>query len=248
MTISKSACGKRSGGPVNRGLKRILFIGMLAAGWGYGMPMLVNAVQAGGQRIDLAEWLAAGKLRPVNRSAAKLQANQGAVHVDEKAGPGVVWIEGSDFSAGTIEADIRGRDVFQKSFVGIAFHRKDDETYEAVYLRPFNFRASDPARHKHAVQYIAAPQYDWPRLREEFPDQFESAVDASAEPSGWVHLRIVIQGTTIQVYAGSAKSPTLSVRTLGQSDRGLIGLWAGNNSDGDFANFQINRAAAEPKR
>jgi hypothetical protein len=191
------------------------------------------------QRIDLAERLAAGKLRPMNRDTTKLQGSRDGVHVSEKEGPGLVWIEGSDFAEGTIEVDVRGRDVMQRSFVGIAFHRKDDNTYDAVYLRPFNFRAADPDRHQHAVQYMAFPDYDWPRLRKEFPEEFENPVDPSVAPTDWVPLRVVVRGRTIQVYVGLVKSPTLEVRKLGQRDRGLIGLWTGNNSDGDFANLRI---------
>ena len=33
-----------------------------------------------------------------------------------------------------------GQDM-QQLYVGVAFHRKDNDTYEAVYPRPFNFRA-----------------------------------------------------------------------------------------------------------
>jgi hypothetical protein len=161
------------------------------------------------------------------------------VHVAEKADPGVIWIVGSDFSEGTIEVDLRGRDVFQKSFVGLAFHRKDDATYESVYLRPFNFRTDDAARHHHAVQYMASPDYDWPRLRQQFPEEFENAVDPGIAPADWVTLRVVVKGRTIQAYAGPTKSPTLDVRKLGQLDRGMVGLWTGNNSDGDFANLRI---------
>lgn len=204
------------------------------------MPLSAEPTQsAGPQQIDLAERLAAGKLRAVNRDVTPLQGNRRGVHVTEKAGPGVVWIEGSDFAQGTIEIDVRGRDVLQQSFVGIAFHGKDDNTYESVYLRPFNFRADDPIRHKHAVQYMAVPDYDWPRLRSEFPDKFESAVDLSVAPTEWVPLRVVVKDGTVQVYAGAVKSPTLEVRKLGTQDRGLIGLWAGNNSDGDFANLRV---------
>ena len=107
------------------------------------------------QPIDLAAQLAGGKLKAVNREVTKLQSPAG-VHVTEKEGPGVVWIAGSDFVEGTIEVNVRGRDVLQRSFLGVAFHGKDDTTYEAVYLRPFNFRATDPARHQHAVQYMAS--------------------------------------------------------------------------------------------
>ena len=190
-------------------------------------------------QIDLAERLAGGKLRAVNREVTPLQGKPGGVHVAEKSGPGVVWIEGSDFAEGTIEVDVRGRDVLQQSFLGVAFHRKDDNTYEAVYLRPFNFRATEPARHDHAVQYVTLPDYDWPRLRKEFPEEFENPVDPSVAPTEWVPLRIVVKGSTVQIFAGAVKSPTLEVRKLGTLDRGGIGLWVGNNSDGDFANLRV---------
>jgi hypothetical protein len=188
---------------------------------------------------NFAELLSAGKLRPVNRQVTKLQESRDGVHVSAKEGPGVVWMEGSDFAEGTIELDVRGRDVPQRSFVGVAFHGKDDKTYEAVYLRPFNFRSSDPTNHRHAVQYMALPDYDWPRLRKEFPNEFESAVDQSIVPTDWVPLRVVIKGARIQVYVGAAKTPALEARKLGQSDRGQMGLWTGNNSDGDFANLRV---------
>lgn len=194
------------------------------------------------QAIDLAALLASGKLRAVNRDVAPLQGDRRGVHVSAKEGPGVVWIEGSAFGEGTIEADVRGKDVPQQSFVGIAFHRKDDKAYEGVYLRPFNFRAKDPERHQHAVQYISVPEYDWPRLRKEFPEEFENPVDASLVPTDWVHLRIVVKGAAVQVYAGRVQSPTLEVRKLGTLDRGAVGLWVGNNSDGDFADVRIGPA------
>ncbi len=191
------------------------------------------------QRIDLAERLAAGKLRAVNRDVTKLQGSRDAVHVSERPDVGAIWITGSEFAEGTIEVEVRGRDLNGQSFVGIAFHRRDDATYEAVYLRPFNFRTPDPVRHHHAVQYIALPDYDWPRLRKEFPEEFENAVDPSVGPTDWVPLRVVVKGNTIQVYVGRVNSPTLEVRKLGQDDRGMIGLWTGNNSDGDFANLRV---------
>src|SRR5436190_10812496 len=96
------------------------------------------------QRIDLAAQLAAGTLRVVNRNASKVADRPDAVHLSAKADVGLAWIAGTDFGEGTIELDVRGKDVFQQSFVGIAFHGKNDTTYESVYVRPFNFRATDP--------------------------------------------------------------------------------------------------------
>src|SRR5439155_16896209 len=59
-----------------------------------------------------------------------LQTIQGTrgVHLSERQGTGIAWVEGSEFGQGTIELDVRGRDVFQHSFVGVAFHRRDDST------------------------------------------------------------------------------------------------------------------------
>ncbi len=211
---------------------------LLIAAW-LKMPLASEPSQSGAPpQIDLAERLAAGKLRAVNRDVTALAGTRPGVHVTEKAGPGVVWVEGTDFAQGTIEVDVRGRDVLQQSFLGVAFHRKDDNTYEAVYLRPFNFRATDPVRHDHAVQYVTIPDYDWPRLRKEFPEEFENPVDPSVAPTDWVTLRIVVKGAIVQIYAGTVTSPTLEVRKLGSLDGGLIGLWVGHNSDGDFANLR----------
>ena len=155
----------------------------------------------------------------------------------------MVWIEGSDFDQGTV---IRGRDV-QQSFLGIAFHGKDDKTYEAVYLRPFNFRAQDPDRHQHAV-HVAVPDYDWPRLRKEFPEEFENPVDASVAPTDWVPLRVVVKGNAVQIFVGKVNAPTLEVRKLGAVDRGLIGLVVGNNSDGDFTNSTRYTSEIRPEQ
>ena len=201
-----------------------------------------SAPQAGAQRIDLAEQLAAGKLRAVNRSVSRTADTAGAIHLDGKEGNGIVWVEGTDFATGTIEVEIRGKDVPQQSFVGVAFHRKDDATYEAVYLRPFNFRATDPARHQHAVQYIQFPDYDWPRLRKEFPEEFENPVDKSIEPTGWVPVRVVAQAQRVQIFVGPDKTPTLEVRKLGDLAGGQVGLWAGNTSDGDYRNLRLTPA------
>jgi len=203
-----------------------------AASW---VPQLRGQVQ----QIDLAAQLSAGKLRPFNRRVEPLQGSHEGVHVTEGVGPGVVWIAGSDFVDGEIDLQVRGRDVQQRSFVGIAFHGADDTTYEAVYLRPFNFQNPDRARRQNAVQYMALPAYDWPRLRREFPSEFENPVDASIEPTGWVHLRVVVTGRMVQVYVGDAPAAALEARALGEHDRGEIGLWVGNNSDGDFADLRL---------
>jgi hypothetical protein len=177
-------------------------------------------------------------LRVVNREVARLQDRNG-VRLSSRSGNGVAWVEGTEFHSGTIEVDIRGRESLQQSYVGIAFHRKNDTTYEAVYLRPFNFRAADPLRRQHAVQYISMPKFDFQDLRDDFPEEFENPVDTSIEPTEWVRLRVVVGGSNVQIHVGPANEVTLAVRKLGQLDGGQVGLWVGNVSGGDFANLVI---------
>jgi hypothetical protein len=161
------------------------------------------------------------------------------VRLSVASGNGVAWVEGTDFSSGTIDVDVRGRELMRQNYLGIAFHRKDDNTYEAVYVRPFNFHASDPVRKQHAVQYIMLPQFDYDRLRNDFPEEFENPVDAAIGSTDWVKLRVTVQGGKVQIHVGAAPQATLEVRKLGELYGGQIGLWVGNDSGGDFANLVI---------
>src|SRR5688500_5037871 len=65
------------------------------------------------QQIALAERLSAGKLRVVNREVTVIQGTRG-VHLSQRPGTGIAWVEDSEFGEGTIELDVRGRDVFQQ--------------------------------------------------------------------------------------------------------------------------------------
>jgi len=173
-----------------------------------------------------------------NRTATRIDDRNG-VRLAAASGDGVAWVEGSGFQSGTIEVDVRGREYMGQSFVGVAFHRKDDKTYEAVYVRPFNFRASDPIRRQHAVQYITLPAFDFDRLRKDFPEEFENPVDPSLGPTDWVKLRVVVKGGSVQIFVGPVNEPTLEVRKLGELYGGQVGLWVGNESGGDFANLVV---------
>jgi hypothetical protein len=188
--------------------------------------------------INLPDRLAAGRVRTVNRDVTPLAGGNG-LRVTAAAGIGLVWIDGTDFADGTIEADVCGRDVRQESFVGIAFHRQNDEQYEAVYLRPFNFRAAAADRRRHAVQYFAMPDNDYARLRARFPGEFESAVDASAQPAGWNHVRLVVRDGRVQAFVGRAATAALDVRELQADRHGPIGVYVDNGSDGAVANVRL---------
>lgn len=162
------------------------------------------------------------------------------VRLDSAVGHGVAWLTGvTDFGTGTIAADIRGKDVLQRSFVGIAFAGVNDSTYELVYLRPFNFRATDSTRRAHAIQYVADPDYPWPRLRRESPGRYEKPLTSPPDPNSWVRLRIVVTTGEVRAYVNEATAPSLVVERLRPGARGRVGLWVGTQSDGNFANVSV---------
>src|SRR3954463_8060081 len=109
-----------------------------------------GATSSPGDAVSLRDRLAARRLRSLNRQVSLLNGSD-AVRVNAAAGVGLIWIEGTDIADGVIEADVCGREVQSESFVGLAFHRRNDDTYEAVYLRPFNFRSSSAEHQRHAV-------------------------------------------------------------------------------------------------
>ena len=188
--------------------------------------------------------LADGKgLRLFNRGASSVvDGARRGVRLTEAPGDGVAFLPGIDFANGTIQIDIRGKDVAQQSFVGVAFHGIDTSTYDAIYFRPFNFKAANPVNRSHGVQYHSLPVYTWERLRNEQPGKFEQAVNPVPDPNGWFRARVVIANPRVSVFVADAKDPCLVVSLLNERSKGLVGLWVGNNSGGDFANLTISPA------
>jgi hypothetical protein len=176
------------------------------------------------------------KYTVVNREISA--GTDGSIHLNEKDGVGIAWINGQQFTTGTIECDIKGKDVLQASFVGIVFHGVNDTTYETVYFRPFNFRADDPLRKSHAVQYIASPVYDWPKLRKEYPGKYEQPISPAPDPNTWFHARIEVSSKAIRVFVNGNTQPSLVVEPLVHTNGTMIGYWAGG-TDGDWKNFKI---------
>ncbi|MBS1532293.1 MAG: hypothetical protein JSU01_18470 [Bacteroidetes bacterium] len=172
----------------------------------------------------------------VNRT---LSVDGNAIHLDERENEGVAWVNDKEFTSGVIDVDIKGRDVLQQSFVGIAFHGVNDSSFEVIYFRPFNFRASDTERKVHAVQYVAEPKYDWQYLRTNFHNQYEKAVDPAPNANDWFHARIEVHGDIVSVFVNGNETASLIVRELVNTGGKKIGFWAGNNSDGNWKNLKI---------
>jgi hypothetical protein len=163
--------------------------------------------------------------------------------VSEGLGPGLAWVNGLEFSEGTIQFDAKGRDVLQESFLGIAFHGVNNKIYETIYLRPFNFQAKDPVRKIHAVQYTFEPEFGFQQLRNTQKDKYESAiVPSNIDPSSWFHVKVEVRNNTVTVFLNDAMEPCLKVSSLNDKPVGKkIGFWVGNGSNGDFANLKISK-------
>lgn len=152
---------------------------------------------------------------------------------------GNTWLRSIGFSYGTIELDIRGRNEFLNSFPGIAFHAADTaRDYEVIYFRPFNFRHADPLRRKWSLQYMSLPEYPYDRLRKDNTGQFENEILPGPKPEDWIHVRAVVQKDSIKVYVNGMDKPSLSVKSLGKRNSGMVGLWV-DGTTADFANLVI---------
>ena len=105
--------------------------------------------------VDLSKLELNKTIKAYNREVSFIKGESGKthIHLNEKPDAGLGWLEGVQFTDGTIEFDVKGKNVLQKSFVGIAFHGSNDSTYDAVYFRPFNFRSAEEVRRNHSVQY-----------------------------------------------------------------------------------------------
>ena len=214
---------------------RFCFLAVLA------MLFTLNTyVQGQSVKYDLYGLCENKKLEPFNRQISQFAENEKkGIRFSKNTGDGIAWLKDVEFSNGIIELDIRGKDLMQQSFVGVAFHGVNNETLDAVYFRPFNFKSTDPVRRIHAVQYISHPDYTWSALREKYNGKYEKAVTPAPNGNEWFHAKIVIQYPEVTVYVNGNSEPSLVVDKLNDRKTGKIGLWVGNNSDGDFANLQI---------
>jgi hypothetical protein len=160
-------------------------------------------------------------------------------------------LEGSDFNNGIIEVELKAivapntsrlNKMISRGFVGIGFRVSEDvESFECFYLRPENGITKDEERYNHAVQYISVPEWDFERLREEYPEKYESA--AAIAPDTWHKIRIEVKGKIAKLFIDAEKEPTLVVDDLrlGAENRGKIGLWVGVGTNAFFKNLKITQ-------
>src|SRR4051794_13161156 len=82
--------------------------------------------------VNLHDLLKNQGIAVYNRALSPLEeVSHVGVRLSKEDGEGVAWLKGIEFSDGVLEFEVRGEDVKQHSFVGIAFHGQDDSTFDA---------------------------------------------------------------------------------------------------------------------
>jgi len=180
----------------------------------------------------------------LGKNAVRLLDLPGQAKDDVAGGNTIAVIAGTDFSEGTIDVDVagaprEGATEGARGFIGIAFHVQEQRNrFECFYLRPTNGRADDQLRRNHSVQYIAEPDFPWPRMRSEFPGVYESYADI--QPGVWTHLKIEVSAGKARLYINGAKEPTLIVNDMKHAaTHGPVALWIGQDTDGYFSSLKI---------
>ena len=178
-------------------------------------------------------------LSTVNREIVAIDKNANTVILNNKVGDGMAMIKGVNFDIGTIELELKGENIQQKSFVGVAFNVQNDSSYEAVYFRPFNFQANEKIRREHSIQYIYHPKQNWRFLRTNFEGKYEAEFPRKPTPNDWFKILIKIDNKKVYVYDTESNTELLSVERLTEQVSNKIALWAGNDSKGEFRNLKI---------
>jgi hypothetical protein len=164
---------------------------------------------------------------------------------------GFALLRGTDFQDGTIEGDIALKittppGVRMPGFVGIAFRaRPDASRYELFYLRPGNSSSDDQAMRNHSVQYVSEPNFDWYKLRQEWPWVYEAYAELQTET--WTKVKIEVKGRSAKLYLNGSDQPSLVVDGLkGEDLRGGVALWGYPGEEAYFSNVRITNLTPLP--
>ena len=180
----------------------------------------------------------------VKAATADYEGRRAVRLTNESNKDGFALLRDTDFENGTIEADIALKittppGVRMPGFVGVAFRAQADASqYELFYLRPGNAVADDQAMRNHSVQYVSIPDFDWYRLRREWPWVYEAYADLQTET--WTHVKIEVKDRSAKVYLNRSSNPSLTVDGLkGQDLRGGVALWPYPGEEAYFSNVRI---------
>jgi hypothetical protein len=171
--------------------------------------------------------------------------------INDSGKDGFALLRGVDFQDGTIEVDIALKittppGVRMPGFVGIAFRaRAEASRYELFYLRPGNANSDDQAMRNHSVQYVSIPDFDWYKLRREWPWVYEAHADLQTET--WTHIKIEVTGRSAKLYLNGSESPSLVVDGLkGEDLHGGVALWPYAGEEAYFSNIRVSNSTPLP--
>ena len=192
------------------------------------------------QNFNLFNLQNQAKLKVLNRKVEAIN-EQGIkfIRLAENSKEGIIWLPIKNFENGTIEIEMRGKDVPQRSFIGVIFHGQNDSTYDAVYCRPFNFFAKDSVRKIHAIQYVSHPEFPWKKLRDTRNGEFEKEIISPPNPNGWFTMRVKVDNKTVEAFINQKEKPSLVVEKLTNTKNGKLGIFVGDTSGGDFRSVKI---------
>ena len=173
----------------------------------------------------------------LGRAALHIKPKEKEFNVEDKW---VLLFDSIKFEHAIIEFDALGQsEPPQSNFLGIAFHATNDVTHDAVYFRPFNFRAEDPVRRIHAVQYVSHPEYPWFDLRRDMAERYEKPVIPAPNGDMWFHAKIEIRDPEISVFVDGSEVASLVVNELLPRQEKGFGLWCGPGVGGYFSNLNV---------
>jgi len=200
---------------------------------------LISIHSFGQEQINLADKFKNKKIKAVNRIISLYGDSQDTVEMNAKDDDGLGILEDIEFDKGIIEVELLGENNPGKSFIGIAFNIQNDNTFEAIYFRPFNFVAEEQIRKDHMVQYIFHPEFTWRKLRVERTGEFEDEISDPPNPDDWFKAIIKITDNKVEVYINEISEPVLSVDRLILTKSNKIGIWTGFGSSGRFRNLVL---------
>jgi hypothetical protein len=202
--------------------------------------LCMSILSFGQQKLNLASVLQEQQFKTVNRTLSLYENHPEAVEMNAAEGDGLAVLKEIAFESGTIELELLGENNPGRSFIGLAFNIQDEENFEAIYFRPFNFVATEQSRKDHMVQYLNHPEYTWYKLREERTMEFENEIPAPPDPDDWFKAIIKISEKHVAVFLDETTEPVLKVERLTSSKSDKIGLWVGHGSSGRFRNLVIH--------
>lgn len=157
----------------------------------------------------------------------------------------MAWLP-MDFGDGSIEVDVASdlaidAPEYARGFVGVAFRIDGAGRFESIYLRPTNSSADDQIRRNHSVQYAGYPDFRFDQLRKESPEKYETYADL--ELGRWIHMKLVIKGSNVDLFLDHNEKPAFIVRDLkyGAAQRGGVGIWIESGTIAHFRHLRISR-------